>query len=443
MTMKKLLLVLLCLLLLLPVAAYAQIPRIPSIPRIPQIPQRIQRTPQKEQTPPTPQTETTTDPKKALEESLREMDKQIAQMKAARMDAKIIAQMEDAKKQMQETLKQMDGNTPTPPVQQPPAPKPVTQPPAPKPVRPPALKPGTLPPVVESPVPVPTRRIVKDDTDWATFDWKKFGTVPPNASAEEKIAYSYIEAVVSMCEKGQEFTKARLTTAAELPYGTAAASICAMRYAVDCLLKIKGIDAPKDDRLCDWDEIASLGWASPYPYLFEGIVTEAGGNKADAMSLYKKAASNSAISEGDAYLGYIMNMPAEKLQTLRTVLTEMEDKIYAASNPMPAAIPRHERNFDPKYLREQAVKTLNIPAPDEQAETETGSPDTALAMQYYRAAISLEPFNGNNYAALAVLCIEQGDAQSAIGWLNGGLFIDPENKALNSLLQAMKGTLEP
>ena len=77
----------------------------------------------------------------------------------------------------------------------------------------------------------------------------------------------------------------------------AVASICSMRYAVDCLLELGGTPFPDDSRLRDWDEIAALSWATPYPYLFEGFVHDAKGERDAAVSCYKSAYNNANISE--------------------------------------------------------------------------------------------------------------------------------------------------
>ena len=256
--------------------------------------------------------------------------------------------------------------------------------------------------------------------------------VPKDASDEEKIAYWFIEKVVSVFEMGNEYAEDGLTTAAAFPYGTAAASICSMRYALDCLLEMKGVAPPEDGRPRDWDYIASLGWASPHPYVFEGVVFAAKGEQDAAISCYEKAAVNVFISEDDHFLIYIINLNTDQLQTLRLALTEVEDKIFDAYAPIPISIPRSENNWDAYYLREQGIKALDEP-----------EPDAMLALLYYRAALSLEPFNGNNYAGLAALCIEIGEPAVGIGWLNEGLFIDPDNEVLNALLESMKGVLEP
>jgi tetratricopeptide (TPR) repeat protein len=92
---------------------------------------------------------------------------------------------------------------------------------------------------------------------------------------------------------------------------------------------------------------------------------------------------------------------------------------------MPANIPRNENNFSSAYLREQGRATIET--------------DYAAAKQYFYAAVSVDPFNGNNHASLALLCLEMDDVSAAIRWLNDGLFIDPDNEALKSLYETMKG----
>jgi len=261
---------------------------------------------------------------------------------------------------------------------------------------------------------------------------------PENASDEEIIAYAFIDGIVSVFEMGHPYAEAGLAAAAEYPYGTAAASISAMRCAVDCLLEMKGA-APTPGRLSDWDEIAALGWASPYPYVFEGIVLEAEGDEGAATSCYEKAALNPAISEGDRHLRYIVRLDAEQLQTLRSALTQVEDAIFAAYTPMPAAIPRSEHNFSAPYLRERCRAALEAGGAGEAGEP--AEPDHGLALQYAHAALSLEPFNGDNYASLAALYLAMEEPGAALRWLNEGLFADPESESLNALHQAMEGVL--
>ena len=103
-------------------------------------------------------------------------------------------------------------------------------------------------------------------------------------------------------------------------------------------------------------------------------------------------------------------------------------------------IPRGEFNWYPDYLREQALKALDVPEAAEDAGA--GEQDVALALLYTHAAISLEPFNGDNYAGLAAMYLGLEETDTAIRWLNEGLFIDTENEALNALLESMKGVLE-
>jgi len=252
--------------------------------------------------------------------------------------------------------------------------------------------------------------------------------IPANATNEEKLAYSYMENAVSIFNEGNTHAAKGIIPAAEYKYGIAASSISAMRYAAECLLEAKGTAPAEDGRLRDWDAIAALSWTLHYPYVFEGIVLEAGGDKSAAMSCYEKAALNPLISENDAYLRYITRLNAEQLTRLRDALTKIEDEIFAVYNPVPAYIPRNENNFNGSYLREQGNAALKT--------------DYAAAKQYFYAAVSVEPFNGNNHACLALLCMEMDDVSAAIRWLNDGLFIDPDNETLKSLHESMKGGLE-
>jgi tetratricopeptide (TPR) repeat protein len=138
-------------------------------------------------------------------------------------------------------------------------------------------------------------------------------------------------------------------------------------------------------------------------------------------------------------LRYIINLNVEQLQKLRSTLTETEDRFLAAYTPAPIAIPRDEHNFDPAYLRGLGETALEQMQTEDGGETDPA--DAAAAIPYYQAALSIEPFNGNDYAGLAALYLYMQEPEEAMRWLNEGLMIDPENEPLNKLLEAAKGVM--
>lgn len=251
--------------------------------------------------------------------------------------------------------------------------------------------------------------------------------MPGGVSDDEKAAYEYIQGVVAAFEYGMEYDEMGLLHPAESFFGTAASSLCALRYAADCLLG----EISDDGRPSDWNKIASMGWRSPAAYFFEGLVLEAQGKAGEAADAYAKAAVNPYFDGSDALKG-IANISGDSLRRLRDKATRVEDEMFSLYSPTFYPITRHERNYDPVYLSEQGAACLN-----------SDVPDTWGALMYYQAALSVNPFSGYIYAGLAVSYISVGDEVAAEAYLQDGLIIDPESPTLNALIDILKGESSP
>ena len=244
-------------------------------------------------------------------------------------------------------------------------------------------------------------------------------TVPKNASAEEKLAYSYIEYAAEIYGQAIE-SEVSFPYCADAFYAVAAVNVNAMRYAVDCLLELKGISPEEDGRLRDWDTIAALGWISPFPYFFEGVVLDAKGDSSSAAECYRKAALNPNFTDDIENYKTIKDLDEKALKSLKTVLEEQEDKIYEATYGFSFVfIPRDENNFDIEYLRGKAIACLR-------AE----EVDLFGALDYYLAALQINPFDGDNYANLAIVSLFMEDSDMYSLYIDEGLAIDPDNVRL-------------
>ena len=253
--------------------------------------------------------------------------------------------------------------------------------------------------------------------------------IPNDASEEELMAYGYIEAAIEFYEAALESEEAGLPQCANSMYAWAASSVCSMRYAVDCLLEMKGTPPPEEDeKLRDWNYIAALGWMSPFPYFFEGVVLEAKGDSAAAAECYRKAALNPNFMEGMEQYNTIKDLDENALNALKTALEELEDKIFEATDgPSFINIPRDENNFDVSYLRDKALECL-------EAEDE----DLLGAFDYYKAALYANPFDGDNYANMAFTALFIDDGGLFLYYLNEGLLVDSDNVRLHYLQDIMK-----
>jgi len=245
-----------------------------------------------------------------------------------------------------------------------------------------------------------------------------------NASGDELLLY-YIEDAVLFYEGALEI-ETMFPYCADSFYSLAAANICSMRYAIDCLLEMKGVSATDDERLRDWDEIAALGWSSPFPYFFEGIVLEARGDTAGASECYRKAKLNPGYYEADEGLKDIKNLDEKALGNLKAELEDLEDMIFEATfGPMMIAIERNENNFDISYLRGKAAECMT-------------SEDTAKAYYYYLAVLYTDPLDGDSYADLAKWGLQFYGPAMAEVYVDAGLQVDYSNTRLASLANEIK-----
>ena len=241
-------------------------------------------------------------------------------------------------------------------------------------------------------------------------------------SGAEKAAYEYIQDAVTTFEYGMEYDEEGLTRIAGSFYGSAASALSALRYAADCLL---GDEIPEDyDRPADWDTIASMSWASPTAYFFEGLVHEAQGKADEAGDCFAKAALNPVFADGGKDLKGFANIKGDALRRLRDEAARVETEIFALYPPQFSPVPRHENNWNDAYLRGQAAELL-----------QKEEPDTEGALQYFHAALTVDPFSGDNYVGFIGLYIVLGDSDSALSYLTEGLLVDPESEMLNALLE--------
>ncbi|MGE4277188.1 MAG: hypothetical protein AB7E30_08425 [Lawsonibacter sp.] len=248
-----------------------------------------------------------------------------------------------------------------------------------------------------------------------------------------KIAEAYIDGFSKFYDKGSEYTDLGLQLQADYAYGWAAASVSSMRYCVDCLLYLKGegksLEEVVDGRRNDWDRIASLNYASPYPWYFEGLVYNTQGKNDAAQSCYEKALLNPAFSpEYDEALSVLLILSVNELKSVKVKLTELEDKIFTGYQPEHTSYPREELGFSDSYLRTLALECL---------ETE---PDNYRgALRHYEAALRVNPFEGDNFVGCALMHLYLGEMDQTFFYVNEGLFVDPEHEGLNHIAVILNG----
>lgn len=244
-----------------------------------------------------------------------------------------------------------------------------------------------------------------------------------------EIQEAYIEAFDQFFELGNEYMEQGLRIQANYAYGISAANTSAMRYCVDCLLYLKGegssLEEVTGDRLADWDKIAALNYATSYPYFFEAIVYDVQGKREEALNCYQYAIVNPRINaENDQYLKLLDLLSVDQLKQLKTKLCALEDKIFAKYTPQENNYPRDYMCFDDGYLRLKAKEALDADFLDYRG-----------ALKHYKAALAVNPYEGDNFAGCALMSIFLNDMADASYYLNEGLYVDPEHKGLLELAE--------
>ncbi|NLP14693.1 MAG: hypothetical protein GX383_09535 [Clostridium sp.] len=246
-----------------------------------------------------------------------------------------------------------------------------------------------------------------------------------------KIIDAYIDGFSSMYEQGNEYTELGLQLQADYAYRWAAASASSMRYCIDCLLYLEGegdtLEDVVGDRPGNWDEIAAMNYASPYPYFFEGIVYNSQGKDEDAKRCYEKALVNPKFSaENDKSLLILDVLTVGELKSVKKKLTALEDKIYEVYSPLKSTYTRSHLNYSDKYLRTLAKECLIA-----------NEKDYRGALRHYEVALSVNPFEGDNFVGCALMNLYLGEIEQAFFYVNEGLFVDPEHEGLNEIAELL------
>ena len=256
------------------------------------------------------------------------------------------------------------------------------------------------------------------------------------SSISSASAYTeFKEAMLEIKRMGDDYTENGMKLQAQHYYSMAGSSVSAMRLAVDHILDMKGESKYLDDVADaedtnvmakpiykDWESIAAISPASPYPYYFEGLIYHIQGNESKAREAYKNALINPLFSENSAAFYYLNELSIEELSKMRDDLAVIESDLYAIFSPRPYGLERHPMNFNDEYLRAKAKDVLEK-EPNEYTE----------ALRYYTAALRVNPFDAKNYASCALISIFNNDVDEAITCVNEGLWVDENNKELNQI----------
>lgn len=248
-----------------------------------------------------------------------------------------------------------------------------------------------------------------------------------------QITDAYIGGFTKLYEQGNKYTEQGLQIQADYAYGWAAASVSAMRCCAENLISQKSegrsLEEVSDGRTTDWNEIASMSYASPYPWYFEGLIFISQGKNDEAQACYELALLNPAFSaEHDEALSVMLAMSVKELEAVREKLVALEDKISAVYKWKQTAYPREKLGFDDVYLRTLAKECL-----------EANPTDYRGALRHYEAALKVNPYEGDNFVGCALMHLYLEEMDEAYFYVNEGLFVDPEHAGLNEMTGILNG----
>lgn len=195
--------------------------------------------------------------------------------------------------------------------------------------------------------------------------------------------------------------------------------------------RIDSIDeAIRDNQYNLWHLLAAKSPASPFPWLFEGVVAAAKGRNERAAECFSYAVINPNLYRlGEGWdFSFISNLPLNELAALHKRLDEKEIELQNLYIPKSNNFPRHFLIFDDTYLRLLAKDVLIA-----------DSTDFTTAYSVYEAAVRANPFEPANFAGCGLMGVAAGYIDEAAYYINQGLLLDPEHKGLNILKQAWNG----
>jgi hypothetical protein len=233
---------------------------------------------------------------------------------------------------------------------------------------------------------------------------------------------------------GNRFSNLLMDETSSYFYGYAAAEVSSFRLAVEKLLWLKGegdsfADLAADSRYTDWDTIAEMCFASPYPYYFEGLIHDVQGESEEANKMYVNAAIMTNYPEEGLNYNYLRGMSVDELYALRDELRKEEDKIYEKYEPEFYGYPRSVYNCASEYLYADAMEKLDA----EQYEE---------AMIPARYAVRLNPKSEDMWVCAVTAAMYADQPHQATVWLYEASKYFPEGEKIGVLIKAINDISE-
>ena len=244
-------------------------------------------------------------------------------------------------------------------------------------------------------------------------------------AADALTEQEFFKIIDSSIEYGKKFEALIMDETAAYFYGFAGASVSAMRLAVEKILWLKGEGDDFDSlaagsRYTDWDVIAEICYASPYPYYFEGLIHSIQGEDEEAAHDYACASVMGNFPEKGLDFYYFKSMSVSKLYDLRDKLRGYEDRIYAEYRPVIYGYERTPYNFSADYLCADAMELLDA-----------GKYEEAVIPALY--AVRIRPKAVESWICAITAATYADEAYKATKWLEEALRYFPDHEGLNAL----------
>lgn len=245
----------------------------------------------------------------------------------------------------------------------------------------------------------------------------------------------YIKAVKDCLKNGRRSEKLLMDETAAFFYGFALSSAGSMRLAAEKILWLKGegndfSEVVSGSRYTDWDTLAAVCYACPFPYYFEGLLHDIRGETEDAVELYTYASIMDDFPEKGLDFYYLRNLSVQELYALRDELRALEEEICAVYVPEFTGFERTPYNFSADYMRACALELLD-------------AGNYAEAMIPARYAVQFGQFDPANWICAVMAAVSAGDGYRAAAWLGEALCYFPDDETLlafkSTIVELAKG----
>jgi len=290
----------------------------------------------------------------------------------------------------------------------------------------------------------------EDNSLSAPVKWQYRGT---ETSAEDptpaQIIDAYITAFSQLYDKGLEYGESGMPFQSSYALSWAAAAVSSMRLSIEHTLSITASNYFEESEAAglpvNYEKIAAFNYACPYPSFFYGwryeflfMSNELPEFYEEAQFRYGYASANpDFVPLLDNELKNMADMTEEELLAARTKLLQLEEAIFEVFTPpiYEDVVDQEIQRFDPAYWRQKGLDCLEEP-------NIYGEYEYDEALKFFKGALAVNPFQGENFALCALAYFYLGDYEQMAFYVNHGLYADPDHEGLNAMFDLMKAREE-